>query len=116
MPAHACTPWPKPSWPAASRVMSKSSARSQRRSSRLAEAYIMRRRAPAGTATPPTSVGSVATRVKQLMGLSRRSTSLKAFFTRSGSRRSRSHWSGWVANSQTALPMALMVVSSDGAR
>ncbi len=58
----------------------------------------------------------VATRVKQLIGDSSRSTSLNAAFTRSGSRRSRSHWSGCRPNNQIALPSALTVVSSDGAR
>ena len=71
---------------------------------------------PAGTRTPVISVSRTTRRPKARTGDSNRTTSLIAFGIRSGSRLSKSHCSGWVANSANAVDIALIVVSSAGPR
>ena len=73
-------------------------------------------REPSGISTSPIRVSLLASRPKERIGDSIRTTSLTALGIRPESLRMRSHWSGFWANSQTALPTALIVVSSDGAR
>ena len=85
MPTHACSPYPKASWPALSRVMSKRSGSSHRRSSRFAEAKLTSTRdRRQGFRIRRLVVATLATLVKQLIGLSMRRTSLKAALMRAG--------------------------------
>ena len=93
-PMQICGPWPKATWRAVLRPMSKSSGLTDRAGSRFADAWTTSIFAPAGMATPSRTTSRVATRVLNVIGGSQRRASSMASGTKERSRRTASSCSG----------------------